>query len=163
MENFGDVSDHNFIFGGDWNFIFDSKLDANGGSPTIKRKTFAELIKLSEKYDLADIFRVRHPEKRRFSFRQNTPRLQGRLDFFLISNIMQESVQKVEIIASLQSDHSPIVLSINCLDENKRGPNYWKFNSSLLKEPEYYEKVFYRLEEIKIEHSSLRGQKNGNL
>ena len=64
LKNFGDVSDHNFIFGGDWNFIFDSKLDANGGSPTIKRKTFTELIKLSEKYDIADIFRVRHPEKK---------------------------------------------------------------------------------------------------
>ena len=123
LENFGDVSDHNFMFAGDWHFIFDTKLDANGESPTIKKKNIAELIKLSEKYDLADIFRVRHPEKRRFSFRQNTLKTAGRLDFFFISNIMQESVQKVETIASWQSDHSPIVLTLNCLEENKRGPN----------------------------------------
>ena len=94
LENFGELGDHKLIFGGDWNFIFNIDLDANRGSPTLKRKTIAEVIKLSEKYDLLDIFRIRNPEKRRFSFRQPTPKLQRRLDFFLISNELQESVKK---------------------------------------------------------------------
>ena len=163
LENFGELGDHKLIFGGDWNFIFNIDLDANRGSPTLKRKTIAEVIKLSEKYDLLDIFRIRNPEKRRFSFRQPTPKLQRRLDFFLISNELQESVKKIEIIASLNSDHSPVLLCLDSLTENERGPNFWKFNSSLLKDAVFCEKSLTKLEELKNEYSSSGKQKKWEL
>ena len=38
-----------------FNLSFDSKLDAQGGSPTIKKKSLAKIIELKESYDLCDI------------------------------------------------------------------------------------------------------------
>ena len=74
------------IIGGDWNFILDKNLDAEGGNSLLKLSSIAELTKIYEKIDLCDIFRIRHPEKRRFSFRQPTPCRLRRLDYFLISS-----------------------------------------------------------------------------
>ena len=35
---------------GDFNLLFDSKLDAHGGNPTMKKKSLAKLIELKESY-----------------------------------------------------------------------------------------------------------------
>ena len=43
------------IIAGDFNLFFNSKLDAAGGNPTLKRKSIAKLIELKEAYDLCDI------------------------------------------------------------------------------------------------------------
>ena len=40
---------------GDFNLFLDSKLDAQGGNPTIKKKSLAKLIELKKPYDLCDI------------------------------------------------------------------------------------------------------------
>ena len=74
MECFSDILEHKIIMGGDWNFIRNKKLDADGGNPSLKLSSIAELTKIIEVYELCDIFRVRFPEKRRFSFRQPNPR-----------------------------------------------------------------------------------------
>ena len=42
---------------GDFNLFSDSKLDAQGRNPTIKRKPLAKLIKLKKSYELCDIWR----------------------------------------------------------------------------------------------------------
>ena len=65
--------------------------------------------------DLCDIFRIRNPQERRFIWRNKNPFKQRRLDFFLISDSLQELAVDSKIIPSVQSDHSAIVL--------KFGPN----------------------------------------
>ena len=79
LESFSDVQDHEIIMGGDWNVILDKNLDASGGNPQLKLSSLSEITKIVEKYDLCDIFRIRNPLKRRFSFRQPTPRRLRRL------------------------------------------------------------------------------------
>ena len=44
----------------DFNLFFKSKLEAQGGSPTLKKKFLAKLIEFEETYDLCDIWRVRN-------------------------------------------------------------------------------------------------------
>ena len=39
----------------DFNLFFDSKLDAPGGNPTMKKKSLAKFIELKESYGLCDI------------------------------------------------------------------------------------------------------------
>ena len=58
------------IMAGDFNLLFDSKLDAQGGNPTIKKKSLAKLIELKENYDLCDTWRVRNTKSKRFTFTQ---------------------------------------------------------------------------------------------
>ena len=88
-------------------------------------------------HDLADIWRIRNPTDTRFTWRQKSPLIQRRLDYWLISNHLQEDVESVEIVTAIRSDHSAITLSVNGLDENDRGPSFWKFNSALINDQEY--------------------------
>ena len=40
---------------GDFNLFFNSKLEAQGGNPTLKKKYLVKLIEFKETYDLCDI------------------------------------------------------------------------------------------------------------
>ena len=55
--------------------------------------------------DLCNIFRIPNPQERRFTWRNKNPFKQRRLDFFLISDSVQELVVNSKIIPSVQSDH----------------------------------------------------------
>ena len=50
---------------------------------------------------------------------------------------MQDDIVSVDIIPSIKSDHSAITLSINGIDDSKRGPSFWKFNCSLVNDNIY--------------------------
>ena len=41
---------------GDFNLLLDSKLDAQGGNPTMRKKSLSKTIELKESYDLCDIW-----------------------------------------------------------------------------------------------------------
>ena len=136
LDNFSLAEDCSIVIGGDFNVIFDPDLDGNGGNP--KRKESVKCIdNLCLANDLIDIWRIRNPNEKRFTWRQKTPVIQRRLDFWLVSNGMQEDIDNVDIIPSLKSDHSAIVLSINRIESRPRGPSFWKLNSSLLDDKEY--------------------------
>ena len=49
----------------------------------------------------------------------------------------QEEVEHANIILSLSSHHSAIVLHFNSVEEQKHGPSYWKFNASLLHDSDF--------------------------
>ena len=54
-----------YIWGGDFNMILNTHLDADGGSPAIKIKSAAKLLSMMSDNDLCDIFCIRNPETRR--------------------------------------------------------------------------------------------------
>ena len=136
LDNYSVVEDCNIVIGGDFNVIFDPDLDGNGGNP--KRKESVKCINsICLANDLIDIWRIRHPNVKRFTWRQKMPVIQRRLDFWLVSNGMQEDIDNVDVIPSLKSDHSAIVLSMNGIENRPRGPSFWKLNSSLLHDKEY--------------------------
>ena len=124
------------LLGGDFNGTIDSSLDCLGGSPAKK-----ESVKILEEtcldLDLIDIWRVRNPKVKLFTWKQTKPFIQRRLDFWLISDTCQDEVEEVKIIPSIKSDHLAIALSFNGIEEQKHGPPHWKFNESLTKDDEY--------------------------
>ena len=71
-----------FIWGGDFNMAFDIDLDADGGSPKLYIKSVSKLLSVMSEIDLCDIYRVRNPDSRRFTWRRKSPFKQRRLDFF---------------------------------------------------------------------------------
>ena len=99
-----------FLFGGDFNMYFDTKLDADGGNPKLKVNSLTQLEIILEENDLGDIFRVQNPYVRRFSWHQRTPFKQRRLDYIFVSNTLQESVTQIEIIPRILSGHSAVIL-----------------------------------------------------
>ena len=69
---------------------------------------------------------------------RKTPLKQRRLrDFFLISDILQETVEIVDIIPSIESDHSSILMKLQPVNESIRGRACWKFNSSMTQDARF--------------------------
>ena len=87
--------------------------------------------------DVVDIWHIRNPTERCFTWRQKSPIIQRRLDFWSISDTLQEDVESVDIIPSTKPDHSATTLAFNGVDDSKRAPSFWKFNSTLVNDNEY--------------------------
>ena len=87
--------------------------------------------------DLCDIYTVRNPDTVRFTWHRKTPFKQRRLDLFVISDRLQENIELVDIIPSVQSDHSVVKLKLCSSKENERGLLHWKFNNSLVNDRQF--------------------------
>ena len=132
--------DCRIIIGGDFNVILDPEFDGQGGNAKLKESA-RQIENICSLNDLVDIWRVRNPNIKRFTWRQKTPFVQRRLHFWLIDNALQEDIDQVDIIPSIKSDHSAIVLSISSVENKTRGPSFWKFNASLLDDKDYVQMV----------------------
>ena len=69
MDKLGFKENTQFIWGGDFNVIFDEKLDADGGNPKLEDKFITKIISMTSENDLCDIYRVRNPQSRRYTWR----------------------------------------------------------------------------------------------
>ena len=128
------------VIGGDFNVTFDSNLDCSGGS-SAQKESVKVLEEICLDMDLVDIWRIRNPDKRLFTWKQTKPLLQTRLAFWLISDICQDEVEQVKIIPSIKSGHSAITLLFNEMEEQRHGSSHWKFNCSLIKDEEYIKPI----------------------
>ena len=128
--------DNRIILGGDFNVTLNPVWDCSGGNQS--KKASAKFIEdLCLDFDLIDIWRIRNPEIKRFTWGQKKPLIQRRLDFWLISDVCQEDIEKSDIISSINSDHSAIILHFSSIGEQKYGPSFWKFNASLADDMNY--------------------------
>ena len=62
------AADHQIITGGDFNVIFDPDLDGTGGKPKLKESSKKNMENLCSSFELIDIWRIRNPGAKRFSF-----------------------------------------------------------------------------------------------
>ena len=123
--------------------FFDQKLESAGGNPILKKLAVSKLIELKESLNLCDIWRIRNPKSKAFTFRQRhvSGILQRRLDYLFISNNMQESVKNVKILNALSTDHSPLFCSFLNLTNISRGRGLWKFNNSLISNTNFVDEM----------------------
>ena len=136
IENLHLSTEQKIVIGGDYNVSLNPDLDCSGGNPT-KKDSVNCIQDMCLSFTLVDIWRVRKPQCKRFTWRQKSPVIQRRLDYWLLSDSNQEGVNNVDTIPSINSDHSAIVLHLNSIEEQRHGPSYWKFNASLLDDPKY--------------------------
>ena len=68
---------------------------------------------------LSDPFRDLFPDNKRYTWRKNNPLQQARLDFFLLSPILQSCCSDTYVKPSFQSDHSIIIMKLK-LNDNFR-------------------------------------------
>ena len=66
--------------------------------------------------------------------------IQRRLDFFFISNSLQEQVSSTDVTNAFCTDPSPILFTLSELNQSPRSGGLWKFNNSL-KSNEYLTKM----------------------
>ena len=80
LESFAFDPKRKVIIGGDLNVYFNEDLDCLGGHPKVKEKSLHKIKDIMLANDLIDIWRVRHPDKKQFTWRQANSRIQRRLD-----------------------------------------------------------------------------------
>ena len=101
-----------------------------GGCPKLKLSSIGAVTSLPDTLDLVDIWNTRNPEVRQFTFRQPNPLIQRRLDHLFISNFLQENVEVIDVIPTVNTDHSAIFMKISPVKSAQHGPSHWKFNNS---------------------------------
>ena len=75
---------NNIIVGGDMNILINVELDRDGGNPRYNVNVMNQVYNFLESRDLIDIWRLRNPNTRHFTWRQKTPLIQSRLDYWFV-------------------------------------------------------------------------------
>ena len=78
------------------------------------------------------------------------PKVQCRLDFFLISQSVIGDVTNTDIVPGYKTDHCMITLDLS-LHANSRGPGLWKLNTSFLTETAYVNLIKATIKEVQDE------------
>lgn len=88
-------------------------MDGSGGNPTYKDS--AKLLdEVLAQNDLVDIWRIQNPDIKRFTWRQKTPLIQRRLDYWFIDDSLQDDITKIDIaLTAIRTDHSAVILEID--------------------------------------------------
>ncbi len=137
LDNF--MSDFILICG-DWNLIQDPNIDCYNYTAINNPKSRDCVIKLKNDYNLVDPWRVYIPDLQKYTWHRKNPVKMSRLDFYLISEELLTKIEDVKIVNGYRTDHSIVELTIT-LSEFKKGAGFWKFNTSLLKDADYVNKV----------------------
>ena len=77
------------------------------------------------------------------------------IDYWLISDCLQDFIEEADIIPSIKSDHSAITLQINSIEDKGCGPSHWIFNSSLLDDDYYVNLITSRCQDWLIEFQDI--------
>ena len=98
---------------------------------------------IQSEFSLHHIWRIKNPTTLSFTWSKSSPFIFCRLDCWLISDSLHDLVTQVDIVASIKTDHSAVVLELKEIEENCKGPGFWKLNTSLLEltRPEYVEMI----------------------
>ena len=150
--------DERIVIGGDFNVVLNEYLDKKGGIIGKNSQSRKILKQIIENYDLVDIWRAKNPNIRKYTWRQPRPPVHCRLDYFLISNILQDNTTDAEILPAYRSDHSAIYVDFQSAQQPKRGHGYWKFNSQLLINTEFTENLKIKIQEWKTENEQMNSE-----
>ena len=63
------------------------------------------------------------------------------MDYWLISNSLSDNVCDVDIIPSIKTDHSAIIIEFKDVSDTVKGPGLWKLNCSLLRDSLYVDEI----------------------
>ena len=86
--------------------------------------------------------------------------IQSRLDYIFISNNIQyciSKMEKVRILASFWSHHSPISCILESFSKIQLGKNFWKFSSSLINVEKYVTQMKQHISEFKSQFNPAFG------
>ena len=101
------------------------------------------MFELIESFELCDIWRIRYPTEKCFTLRQNhiSGYVQWRLDYFFVSNKLQESIKNTDILTSLSYNYSPVSFTLRKSQIIVKGRGLWIFNSSLTLNKEFVQRM----------------------
>ena len=105
-----------------------------------KDKSINKLNKLTTDLHITDAWRKINPDKIQYTWHQfnsvNPDKsLASRIDKIYISNSFFPYVKSCDIVQTTMSDHSPLIMNLQNVDQVERGKGLWKMNCDVLTNP----------------------------
>ena len=142
-----ELDNANCILSGDFNFVFNPKIDKTGGTLKTNFKCRNTTVNWMEEKNMVDIWRLKNPTTRKYTWKSNTkPPVMCRLDFALVSESLMGQYHDSDIVPGFRSDHACVTLTLEDHEE-QRGRGFWKFNSLLLKDADFKEELAKTIKE----------------
>ena len=112
----------------------------HGGVMILRRAAIDSIETSQSELDLVDIWRIKNPQTRGYTWSQKSPTVLCRLDFWLISNNLCDFVNVTGILPEIRTNHAAITLALSDIGEIK-GPEICKMNVLLLDDENYLELI----------------------
>ena len=125
-------NEDNIIIGGDFNCPLNPEMDKKGCILIPRQSVIDSIEEMQCTFSLHDIWRIQHPDTRSYTWSRKSPFIFSRLDYWLISDNLHDFVTTSDILPAIKTDHSAILLGVQKIEESRKGPGYWKLNTSLL-------------------------------
>ena len=113
--------------------------------------------------DLVDVWRVKTSQSRRYTWSQKSQLIFCRLDYWLISNNLQDFVNTTDIIPAIKTDHAAIELNLTESNHHSKRPGFWKMNVSLLEDPNILKELRQNIPVSKTTSSDILSDKRYSL
>ena len=160
LDNMQNLNSSRLIVAGDCNFCLgplDYKVSQSHHSNVNSKNIFDALM---DKFNLVDIWRMDHPNVRKYTRHQKNPVALSRLDYIFVSSDLINSVNSSNIISGISSDHSIVAAKIS-KDVSARGRGYWKLNCHFLRhDAQFIESIKSKITEFKDIHSGSLANPN---
>ena len=130
-------SDENNYIIGDFNFV-ENDVDKGNGMRRRDKSITKQWQEFTTNADIVDPYRIQCPRKKIYSFIGPTGR--SRIDRIYTS---QENAKNITDIKYTTTPFTGAHKIMTCTvqNEQKRGPGYWKMNSSILNDPQYIKEI----------------------
>ena len=114
------------IMGGDLNCPLNPTVDKRGCNLFPRHSVVNTIEELQSELELHYIWRIKNPMTRIYTWSQSESQFFSRLDYWLISNSLADNVCTVDIIPSIKTDHSGILIEFQGVDVKAEGLGIWK-------------------------------------
>ena len=126
------------VLAGDFNTVFDLSLDRRGSDPfDVSRQSSCALNRLVNACSSIEFWRYLHPTSSSYTWTRSNGSLSSRIYFILVPHVWVPSVSSCDIVACPFSNHCAVVMSARVPEVLSYGPGVWKFNLSVLNDPEH--------------------------
>ena len=130
----------NQIIGGDFNVTFNHGKDNYAYADERSKMSRRRLNQLVIDHSFFDVYRNFHPDKKEFTWKNNSGRQRARLDMFVASECLRPFITFYKKNTPIQSDHDIIQMNLD-FAKFSRGKGYWRHNNSLLKNIDYVNRI----------------------
>ena len=125
----------NLCIMGDFNMVMNNDIDIISGLD--HKKEEVEMFKRKMvNLNLYDTWRLFNPDNKEYTWHRKSPMIARRLDYIFSNSDLFDKIISCEIMSAPATDHRAVIAEVQ-FTQVKRGPYYWKFNNSLLKDIEY--------------------------
>lgn len=147
LRKLSEFKEGKLIVAGDLNMCIDPRVDTTGSLPRLSAPRQNRIRKLLLEHQLVDVWRIRHPEARDYTFYSSVHGTFSRIDYVLIEHQLLPSLKETEIKTISFSDHAPVIVRLEVTSGPPTG-RMWKLNDSLIQDSEVNRRIEQELEEF---------------